>query len=73
MNKGRTLAALLCCYLIWGMQPVYWSFLRGFDPLFIMCARVLMSMLLCWIYLICAGRWRDPRVPVPAARAARHW
>lgn len=55
----RTLLALLLCYLIWGMQPLYWAFLDGFDAMFILCARIAMSVVCTWLYLLCTGRLRE--------------
>lgn len=60
MSKtAKPLLALLICYLIWGLQPVYWSFLGGFSAMFILCARIVMSMAFTWLYLLCAGRGRE--------------
>ena len=41
MNLSRTkksLLALLLCYLIWGLQPIYWNLLGSFNSMFILFA-----------------------------------
>lgn len=62
MNLSRTkksLLALLLCYLIWGLQPIYWNLLGSFNSMFILCVRIVMSMIFTWLYLICSGRLRE--------------
>lgn len=56
MKKGKALLALLICYLIWGMQPLYWSLLSRFSAMFILCVRVVMGACFTVLYLACAGR-----------------
>lgn len=58
LNK-KSFAALLLCYIIWGMQPLYWTLLGDFDSMFILCARIVMSMVFTWGYLICTGRVKE--------------
>lgn len=57
--SGKSLIALLICYCIWGMQPLYWDLLNKFDSMFILCARVVMSMVITWLFLACTGRIRE--------------
>ncbi|MEG1633256.1 MAG: EamA family transporter RarD [Oscillospiraceae bacterium] len=59
MKKGKALSALLLCYLIWGLQPLYWDLLENFSPMFVLCTRIVMSMFFTWLYLICSGRLRE--------------
>lgn len=59
MINKKSLLALLVCYLIWGMQPVYWALLSSFDSMFIMCCRVFMSVFFTWLFLFCTGRRRE--------------
>jgi chloramphenicol-sensitive protein RarD len=59
MKKAAPLLATLACYLIWGLQPLYWALLADFSSLFILCVRILMSMVFTWGYLLCAGRGRE--------------
>ena len=39
----KSLTGALCCifgcYLIWGLQPMYWALLDHFDTMFVMCVR----------------------------------
>lgn len=55
----KSLLALLLCYLIWGLQPIYWNLLSGFDSMFVLCVRIVMSMVFTWLFLICTGRLRE--------------
>lgn len=49
----------MLCYLIWGMQPLYWSFLSEFSPIFILCIRVIMCVFFTYAYLILIGRFNE--------------
>lgn len=53
---------LLCCmgcYVIWGMQPVYWALLDKFSSMFVMCIRVIMAVFFMYLYLACTGRLKE--------------
>ena len=58
-GRGKSLAALLLCYFIWGTQPLYWDLLARFDSMFILCCRILASMAAVWLFLACTGRVRE--------------
>ncbi len=55
----KSLLALLLCYLIWGLQPIYWNLLGRFNSMFVLCVRIVMSMVFTWLFLICTGRLRE--------------
>ena len=55
----KSLLALLLCYLIWGLQPLYWNLLGQFDALFVLCGRIVMSAIFTWLFLICTGRLKE--------------
>ncbi len=57
--RGKSLAALLVCYFIWGMQPLYWDLLENFDSMFILCCRIVMCMAFTWAFLACTGKIRQ--------------
>ena len=57
--RGKSLASLLLCYIIWGMQPLYWDLLEGFNSMFILCCRIVMCMAFTWIFLACTGKTRE--------------
>ena len=57
--RGKSLAALLLCYCIWGMQPLYWNLLGKFDSMFVLCCRIVMCAAFTWIFLACSGRIRE--------------
>ncbi len=57
--RGKSLASLLLCYIIWGMQPLYWDLLESFNSMFILCCRIVMCMAFTWIFLACTGKTRE--------------
>lgn len=61
-EKKSITGPLLCylgCYLVWGNQPLYWSLLKSFDTMFVMCVRVVMALVFTYLYLIISGRFRE--------------
>lgn len=73
--KKSLTVALLCtfgCYLIWGLQPMYWALLSDFDTMFVMCVRVVMAMLFTNLYLICAGRFCELRATFRDGKIMRY-
>ena len=58
-GRGKSLAALLLCYFIWGLQPLYWDLLDKFDSMFVLCARITMCAAFTWVFLACTGRIRE--------------
>lgn len=59
MKKTWAFAALVVCYIIWGLQPLYWMLLDDYSPLFILCCRIAASALFTWLYLIARGRIKE--------------
>jgi len=60
MEKKSITTPLLCylgCYIVWGMQPLYWSYLDKFSSMFVMCVRVLMALMFLYLYLLISGRF----------------
>jgi len=72
----KSLTGALCCifgcYLIWGLQPMYWALLDHFDTMFVMCVRVVMAMLFTCLYLLCAGRFGELRALFRNGRTMRY-
>lgn len=57
--KKKSLLLLLTCYLIWGLQPLYWALLDEFSPIFILCTRIVMSVVFTYAFLIFTGRFKE--------------
>ncbi|MDO4749805.1 MAG: EamA family transporter RarD [Eubacteriales bacterium] len=49
--KKKSLLLVLGCYMIWGVQPLYWALLDHMDAYFLMAARVLTGALFCLAYM----------------------
>ncbi|MDL2300183.1 EamA family transporter RarD [Clostridiaceae bacterium OttesenSCG-928-D20] len=56
MSNKKGLFLMVLCYLIWGMQPLYWSEISEFNSAFILCVRVIMSIITLFIYLAISKR-----------------
>lgn len=74
---GKTLLIGALCYVMWGLLPLYWHLLSGFDPLFILANRILWSAVFMLGLTACTGRlkllvstfrdWKTMRFLIPAA------
>ena len=58
MNLTRAYLALWGCFLIWGLFPIYFSYMRPLRPDEFLFARGVMSVLCLLAYFLCSGRWR---------------
>ncbi|MBE6940399.1 MAG: EamA family transporter RarD [Ruminococcaceae bacterium] len=55
-NYKKGLAAMLCSFLIWGFQPLYWHLCREFDTFFLLAARTLWAAAFCLLLLKVQGK-----------------
>ncbi len=55
MNRKYLLTALTC-YLLWGILPAYWNLLSHVDSFFILCCRIVFSLVLITLLLRVSGR-----------------
>ena len=81
MNKSRAekagFLAIVACYCLWGLQPLYWNLEHTFDSMFIMASRAVAAGLFCLILLALQGKlgqlravFADPKLmarEIPAA------
>ena len=51
----------LSAFVLWGIFPLYWKFLKHVDPLEIICHRILWSLLTLCICVTWLGQWSDIR------------
>jgi len=55
MNK-KSIATALVCYVVWGILAAYWNLLSGIDSMFILCCRIVFSLVLMLLLLIFTKR-----------------
>ncbi len=60
MKKGTFY--ILCCYILWGLLPIYWKQLAMVDSLFILSSRVLWSFVFCGIIITLKGEFKNVRL-----------
>jgi len=57
MNKNKNgIMIALSCYILWGILPAYWNLLTGFNPLFILCCRIVFAFLFMFLVIAVSGR-----------------
>lgn len=57
MKKGTVY--ILCCYILWGLLPIYWKQLAMVDSLFVLSSRILWSFVFCGIIIILKGELKN--------------
>lgn len=62
------LLAALATYGLWGMLPLYFKLLDHLDPVAIIAARVVISMLLVGAIVVLSGRWGEVRAALGRPR-----
>jgi len=55
-KNNKSIAVTVLCYALWGTLPVYWNLLRGVNPLFILCCRIVFAFVFMLGVLIVTGR-----------------
>lgn len=76
INKQALFIGTLC-YVLWGLLPLYWHLLESWNPLFILCNRIVFSAVFVMALLLCLGRvksvfltmrdWSKMKYLLPAA------
>ena len=46
-NYKKGISAMLCCFLIWGFQPLYWYLCEGMDTFFLLACRIIFAAVCC--------------------------
>ncbi len=61
MNKGLGLAAAAGSYFLWGILPVYWKLISEVPAFEILCHRMVWSLVVTLIPVLCLRRYHDLR------------
>lgn len=59
--ERKGILAVAVCYVAWGILPVYWNLLSQVNSLYILCARILWSLVFCVVYLTIRKEWKEIR------------
>lgn len=61
MEKQRRegVIAVSLTYILWGILPLFWNLLGEIDSVYILCSRVVWSLVFCAIYLAALGRIKE--------------
>ena len=55
-NYKKGISAMLCCFLIWGFQPLYWYLCEGMDTFFLLACRIIFAAVCCVLLLKLQGK-----------------
>ena len=55
-NYKKGISAMLCCFLIWGFQPLYWYLCEGMDTFFLLACRIIWAAVCCLLLLKIQGK-----------------
>lgn len=42
---------VLFCYILWGLLPIFWKLLNLLNPIYVLCSRIVWSLVFCFIIL----------------------
>ncbi len=54
MDKNITTKSglyVLLCYILWGLLPIFWKLLSHLNPIYVLCSRIVWSLVFCFIIL----------------------
>lgn len=54
MDKNTTAKSslyVLLCYILWGLLPIFWKLLSHINPIYVLCSRIVWSLIFCFIIL----------------------
>lgn len=54
MDKNTTSKGglyVLLCYILWGLLPIFWKLLNQLNPIYVLCSRIVWSLVFCLIIL----------------------
>lgn len=57
MNKSTLY--VLTGYLLWGILPIFWKLLAGVDSIYVLCSRIIWSLVVSAIAVLAFGKWKD--------------
>ena len=55
-NYKKGISAMLCCFLIWGFQPLYWYLCEGMETFFLLACRIIFAAVCCVLLLKLQGK-----------------
>lgn len=55
-QKRSGVITVAATYILWGVLPLFWNLLHEVDSVYILCSRVVWSLVFCTVYLAAAGR-----------------
>lgn len=57
MKKGS--AAVFLSYVLWGVFPIYWKLLADVDSVYVLCCRIVFSLVVSLIVVPLSGKWGE--------------
>lgn len=60
-EKKQGIIFVTAAYILWGCLPIFWKTLEDVPSLYILCARVVWSLIFCVAYLTCRRKWARVR------------
>ncbi|MBR7147061.1 MAG: EamA family transporter RarD [Oscillospiraceae bacterium] len=62
---------VLCCYILWGLLPIFWKTLASVDAFYILSVRIVFSLLFVALILIASGQFSAVRAALADRRERR--
>lgn len=59
MTNRKSVFSLILCYILWGFQPLYWSFIPNVHPYVLLACRIIMATVFSCLILLCKHRFTE--------------
>ncbi|NCB51583.1 MAG: EamA family transporter RarD [Clostridia bacterium] len=59
MNKSTI--SVTASYLLWGILPIFWKLLAGVDSFYVLCSRIIWSLVVSVIAVLALGKWKETK------------
>lgn len=60
-EKRNGIITVSITYVLWGILPLFWNLLHEVDSVYILCSRIVWSLVFCTVYLVASGRTGEIR------------
>lgn len=58
-SEGKGRIYVLLCYILWGLLPIFWKLLSQLNPIYVLCSRIVWSLVFCFIILYLKSELND--------------
>ncbi|MDO4300757.1 MAG: EamA family transporter RarD [Clostridia bacterium] len=58
-SEAKSRIYVILCYILWGLLPIFWKLLSQLNPIYVLCSRIVWSLIFCFIILYLKSELND--------------